>query len=86
MASPESALSPVNTIDSGRSFGSLEVGGRARSGSVQSSKVRVQVTTDNESFTTVDITGMQTAEGIKERVFSKVSHQDKSSFRTLNRN
>lgn len=73
MASPESALSPAGTIDSGKSYGSMEMGGRARSGSVQSSKVRVQVTTDNESFTTVDITGMQTAEGIKERVFSKVS-------------
>ena len=76
MASPETVLSPANTVDSARSFGSLETGNRARSGSVQSSKVRVQVTTDNESFTTVDITGMQTAEGIKERVFSKVSHND----------
>ena len=76
MASPESALSPANTIDSGRSFGGPDqLGNRARSGSVQSSKVRVQVTTDNDNFTTVDITGMQTAEGIKERVFSKVSPQ-----------
>ena len=72
MSSPESALSPAGTVDSGRSFGSVDMGNRTRSGSVLSSKVRVQVTTDNESFTTVDITGMQTAEGIKERVFSKV--------------
>lgn len=80
MASPESALSPAGTIDSTRSYGSMEIGGsRARSGSVQSSKIRVQVTTDNESFTTVDITGMQTAEGIKERVFSKVSRMIEGS-------
>jgi len=72
MASPENALSPANTIDSGKSFGSHEYANRTRSGSTQSSRVRVQVTTDNESFTTVDITGMSTAAGIKDRVFSKV--------------
>ena len=52
---------------------------RARSGSVQGSKIRVQATIDNESFTTVDITGMQTAEGIKDRLFSKVSDSQSSS-------
>ena len=71
IGSPDSGISPVTTINSARSFGSGDIG-RARSGSIQSSKVRVQVTTDNESFTTVDITGMQTPEAIKERVFSKV--------------
>ena len=74
MSSPEATLSPTPTTygDGSKSLGSVEMGNRTRSGSVQSNKVRVQVTTDNESFTTVDITGMQTAEGIKERVFSKV--------------
>lgn len=72
MASPESVISPATTM-SDRGFGGAE--GRARSGSVQSSKLRIQVTTDNENFTTVDITGMQTADGIKERVFSKVRRE-----------
>jgi mitogen-activated protein kinase kinase kinase len=39
---------------------------------VQSHKVLLQVTMDNEQFMLVDITGMNTADGIKERVFSKV--------------
>jgi mitogen-activated protein kinase kinase kinase len=70
--SPETLLSPDNSRSYiGPGDGSLV--SRGRSGSVTSSKIVVQVTTDNESFTTVDITGMHTAEGIKERVFSKVS-------------
>lgn len=74
MASPEATLSPATaTSDGSRGLmGPTELGNRARSGSFQSQRIKLQVTTDNESFTTVDITGMTTAEGIKERVFSKV--------------
>lgn len=68
-------MSPVrNDSESVRtiaSFGSSDMGSR-RSGSVQG-MIRLQVTTDNEQFTLVDITGTQTPEAIKERVFSKVS-------------
>ncbi|ORX33974.1 hypothetical protein BD324DRAFT_637857 [Kockovaella imperatae] len=48
---------------------------RARSGSLLG-KIRVQATVDNESFTTVDITGMQSAEGIKDKIFSKLRFRD----------
>ncbi len=74
--SPEDVISPAtNTSDGGRSMASYvssDLGSRMRSGSTQS-MVRLQVTTDNEQFTLVDITGMQTPEAIKERVYSKVS-------------
>ena len=67
-------MSLATNSEASKSFVSLvssDLEGRVRSGSVQG-KTRVQVTVDNESFTTVDITGMHTAEGIKERVFAKV--------------
>lgn len=61
--------------ESGRSFQSLgsseSVVTRPRAGSI-TSKVLLQVTTDNDQFSVVDITGMHTAEAILERVFSKV--------------
>lgn len=61
MSSPEEVLSPV-----------VEAG-RARAGSFNNTtKRRLQVTTDNEQFTLVDITGMNTAEAIRDRIFSKV--------------
>jgi mitogen-activated protein kinase kinase kinase len=76
LGSPEDMLSPSITeggSGSGDTLGPGDSGGgRGRSGSVTSGKIRLQVTTDNESFTTVDVTGMQSAAGIKERVFSKV--------------
>lgn len=37
-------------------------------------KVLLQVTTDNEQFSIVDITGVHTAEAIRERIFSKVGY------------
>ena len=74
-ASPEDVMSPVaNMGDSSRNavnHGSSAILHKMRSGSVQN-MVRLQVTTDNEQFTLVDITGMQTPDAIKERVFSKV--------------
>jgi mitogen-activated protein kinase kinase kinase len=61
MSSPEEAMSPMTE-------------GRARSGSFNASaKKLLQVTTDNEQFTLVDITGMNTADAIRDRIFSKVS-------------
>lgn len=64
MSSPEEVLSPV----------SGESGARARAGSFNAAPKRLlQVTTDNEQFTLVDITGMNTAEAIRDRIFSKVS-------------
>jgi hypothetical protein len=64
MSSPEEGLSPV--VEGGSGF-------RARSGSFNASAKRLlQVTTDNEQFTLVDITGMNTAEAIRDRIFSKV--------------
>jgi mitogen-activated protein kinase kinase kinase len=67
MSSPEEAFSPV--VESGTSTST-----RARSGSFNASTKRLlQVTTDNEQFTLVDITGMNTAEAIRDRIFSKVS-------------
>lgn len=74
VSSPEDALSPAGASEGGRSFasgGSFE--GRNRSGSVQSHKTLLQVTMDNEQFILVDVTGMTTAEGIRDRVFAKVS-------------
>lgn len=44
---------------------------RGRSDSVQ--KTLLQVTTDNEQFAVVDITGLSSSEGIRERIFSRVS-------------
>ena len=73
-ASPEDTISPV-TI-SGKSFATAVLtvpSSRTASSSIQNQKVLLQVTTDNEQFTLVDISGMQTAEAIRERVFSKVS-------------
>lgn len=64
MSSPEEVLSPVGG----------EGGGRVRAGSFNAAPKRLlQVTTDNEQFTLVDITGMNTAEAIRDRIFSKVS-------------
>lgn len=66
MSSPEEAFSPVAENNGG--------GVRGRSGSFNASAKRLlQVTTDNEQFTLVDITGMNTAEAIRDRIFSKVS-------------
>jgi mitogen-activated protein kinase kinase kinase len=64
MSSPEEGISPV--VEGGSGF-------RARTGSFNTSAKRLlQVTTDNEQFTLVDITGMNTAEAIRDRIFSKV--------------
>lgn len=49
-------------------------GNRQRSGSVQ--RARLQATTDNEQFVVVDITGIHTSEGIRERLFSKLRFRD----------
>jgi mitogen-activated protein kinase kinase kinase len=66
MSSPEEALSP--SVEGGNGMG------RARSGSFNAAAKRLlQVTTDNEQFTLVDITGMNTADAIRDRIFSKVS-------------
>ena len=81
-ASPEKAMSPATHTSEGRvtvmGINSPEASYRIRSGSVQN-MVRLQVTTDNEQFTLVDITGMQTAEAIRESVFSKVSTEARAS-------
>jgi mitogen-activated protein kinase kinase kinase len=74
MSSPEETLSPMT--ESSMSTTSLGATSRARSGSFNTSaatKRLLQVTTDNEQFTLVDITGMNTAEAIRDRIFSKVS-------------
>jgi hypothetical protein len=75
--SPDDITSPGQGSEGGRSFASLgsseSITTRARSASVQTHKVLLQVTMDNESFSVVDITGMHTADAILERVFSKVS-------------
>jgi mitogen-activated protein kinase kinase kinase len=66
MSSPEEGISPV--VEGGSGF-------RARTGSFNTSAKRLlQVTTDNEQFTLVDITGMNTAEAIRDRIFSKVRY------------
>ncbi len=72
-------ISPTTIVsEGGRSFasgGSSEsIATRARSGSSASLKRLLQVTMDNEQFTLVDITGMNTADAILERIFSKVGH------------
>lgn len=81
--SPEDLSSPAAISEGGKSFASLGSGEsimtRARSGSVTSHRIVLQATTDNENFVNVDITGMNSAEGIMERVFSKVSD---SSYET----
>ncbi|KAL7419201.1 mitogen-activated protein kinase kinase kinase [Cryptotrichosporon argae] len=69
--SPEEVLSPVAASDS--SVPTL--GGRARAGSIQQ-KVLLQVTTDNDQFSLVDVTGVTTADGIRERIFSKLRFRD----------
>lgn len=71
VASPDDAISPATGSEHG-SIMSAGIGRRNRSGSVQGQQVRLQVTTDNEAFHLVDITGINTAEGIREKVFSKV--------------
>jgi hypothetical protein len=52
--------------------GTLHGGSRLRAGSLNS-RIWLQVTTDNESFQTVDISGLTTSDAIRERVFSRVS-------------
>jgi len=73
-------MSPATHTSEGRvtvmGINSPEASYRIRS--VQN-MVRLQVTTDNEQFTLVDITGMQTAEAIRESVFSKVSTEARAS-------
>ncbi|BEI89689.1 uncharacterized protein CcaverHIS019_0210510 [Cutaneotrichosporon cavernicola] len=49
-------------------------GNRQRSGSVQ--RARLQATTNNEQFVVVDITGIHTSEGIRERLFSKLHFRE----------
>ncbi|BEJ12590.1 hypothetical protein CspHIS471_0210500 [Cutaneotrichosporon sp. HIS471] len=49
-------------------------GNRQRSGSVQ--RALLQATTNNEQFVVVDITGIHTSEGIRERLFSKLHFRD----------
>lgn len=72
VASPDDVMSPATGSEQG-SIMSAGIGHRNRSASVQGQQVRLQVTTDNEAFHLVDITGINTAEGIREKVFSKVS-------------
>lgn len=75
MSSPEEGISPV--VEGGSGF-------RARSGSFNTSAKRLlQVTTDNEQFTLVDITGMNTAEAIRDRIFSKVCPRGGQSGQSL---
>lgn len=74
-------MSPAGASDGGRSFASgNSFEGRNRSGSVQSHKTLLQVTMDNEQFILVDVTGMTSADGIKERVFAKVRIHNRRSF------
>ncbi|WVR04740.1 hypothetical protein IAU60_001751 [Kwoniella sp. DSM 27419] len=73
VSSPEDVLSPAVGSDTS-SY--INVANRARSGSTQAHQVRLQVTTDNEAFHLVDITGISTAEGIREKVFSKLRIRD----------
>jgi mitogen-activated protein kinase kinase kinase len=46
---------------------------RARSSSINNQKVLLQATVDNEQFAVVDITGTQSADGIREKMLSRVS-------------
>jgi len=76
MSSPEEGISPV--VEGGSGF-------RARTGSFNTSAKRLlQVTTDNEQFTLVDITGMNTAEAIRDRIFSKVYPPSTSGLMLMN--
>ncbi|WVF69666.1 hypothetical protein IAT40_004445 [Kwoniella sp. CBS 6097] len=75
VASPEDVLSPATGSEGGSTM-SVGMTNRARSGSTQSHQVRLQVTTDNEAFHLVDITGINTSEGIREKVFSKLRIRD----------
>ncbi|WWC86729.1 uncharacterized protein L201_001607 [Kwoniella dendrophila CBS 6074] len=75
VASPEDVLSPAAGSEGG-SIMSVGMSNRDRSGSTNSHQVRLQVTTDNEAFHLVDITGIHTAEGIREKVFSKLRIRD----------
>ena len=70
MDSPELLISPSGQSENSSSLGHSM--GRIRSGSVSNNKVLLQVTTDNEQFTLVDVTGMNTPDAIRERIFSKV--------------
>lgn len=54
--------------------GATANGNRLRSGSVQ--KTMLQVTTDNEQFFVVDITGVHSSDGIRERIFSRLRFRD----------
>ncbi|WWC59626.1 uncharacterized protein I303_102185 [Kwoniella dejecticola CBS 10117] len=76
VASPEDALSPATPSEAGGSIMSVGMTNRDRSGSTHGHQVRLQVTTDNEAFHLVDITGIHTAEGIREKVFSKLRIRD----------
>ncbi|WVQ69452.1 uncharacterized protein L199_007669 [Kwoniella botswanensis] len=76
VSSPEDALSPTAGSETGGSMMSVGMSTRDRSGSTHTHQVRLQVTTDNEAFHLVDITGIHTAEGIREKVFSKLRIRD----------
>ncbi|WVQ75911.1 hypothetical protein IAR50_005546 [Cryptococcus sp. DSM 104548] len=76
VSSPDDLISPATGSEGGGSIYSVGMAHRNRSGSVQGQQVRLQVTTDNEAFHLVDITGMNTAEGIREKVFSKLRIRD----------
>ena len=73
-ASPEDTINSATISDKSFATTVLTIpSSRTASTFLQNQKVLLQVTTDNEQFTLVDISGMQTAEAIRERVFSKVS-------------
>jgi mitogen-activated protein kinase kinase kinase len=73
VSSPEDVLTPATTnSDGGRS---IIMEGRGRSNSTSNHRTLLQVTTDNEQFTLVDITGMNTSDAIRERIFSRVSER-----------
>ncbi|WWC68103.1 uncharacterized protein I206_102024 [Kwoniella pini CBS 10737] len=76
VSSPEDTLSPATPSEAGGSIMSVGMTNRDRSGSTHNHQVRLQVTTDNEAFHLVDITGIHTAEGIREKVFSKLRIRD----------
>ncbi|WVW78254.1 hypothetical protein I302_100207 [Kwoniella bestiolae CBS 10118] len=76
VSSPEDTLSPTAGSEAGGSIISVGMSTRDRSGSTHSHQVRLQVTTDNEAFHLVDITGIHTSEGIREKVFSKLRIRD----------
>lgn len=72
LPTPASATSTPSLLSTANRVSSPDDGqnGRQRSDSVQ--KTLLQVTTDNEQFAVVDITGIYTPEAIRERIFSKV--------------